>query len=70
MRNTHLLVILNDGETFSGIEGAKIVEVTDEVLDAMNNDARFRWIADGDRGYEKLKPGIIREIELDTLPEL
>jgi hypothetical protein len=68
MKNTHLLVILSDGETFSGAHGAKIVEVTDEVLNAMQNDVRYRWIAAGDSDrdpeYARLKKGIVREIDL------
>ena len=67
MKNTHLLVILSDGETFSGIEGARIVEVTDEVLNAMGNDVRYRWIAAGDRNdYAHLKSGIIRDISIEA----
>ena len=68
MSNTHFLVILSDGETFSGIEGAKIVEVNDEVLDVMQNDAKYRWIANGERGYDLLKSGILREYTLGCVP--
>jgi hypothetical protein len=67
-KNTHLLVVLSDGETYSGISGAMIVEVTDEVLDAMQNDTRYRWIAAGSRdpACANLKKGIVREIDLEA----
>jgi tryptophanase len=68
---TYLLVVLNDGETFGGVDGAKIVEVTEEVHDAMANDHKYYRIANGDYEDDGIpKSGIIREINLDEISEL
>ena len=71
-KRTQLFVVLDDGETFSCITGAKIVEVTERVADAMHNDHKYEGIADGsyDDEYPNLSKGCIREINLDELPGL
>lgn len=64
------LVVLDDGETFSSVEGAKLVHVTEGVADAMGNDHKYRRIAsdsydeDDYPDEEVSSNGIIREIDL------
>ena len=50
---THFLVVLDDGETYTVLEGARIVEVTDEAYDRIQNGAKIRHL-DKDDGIVKV----------------
>jgi len=70
MGQNYNIVILSDGETFSGVMFAKVAMVNQKVLNALHNDVRYRWIASGERGYDKIKSGILREVSLMRTEEV
>ena len=56
-RNTELVVVLNDGETFSSVKGAKIVPVPNSGSD----DEIVRYLKNG--SYKSLPLGEVNNIE-------
>jgi hypothetical protein len=42
MKNTHWLVVLDDGETYGSVCGARLVEVTPEIMEEIENGTKIR----------------------------
>jgi hypothetical protein len=50
--NTYTIVVLNDGDTYSGINGCKIITVTEEAINALDNgDVTIKDIVHDSRKY-------------------